>query len=168
MARLCGASQVIVVGLADDQQRLEAGRQLGADLVLCIGDRDPVEVVDAFTAGRGADLVIDSAGDSRALRAALGCVRPMGQITKIGWGPAPVGLSIDPLIQKAATLRGSFSHSWPMWERCLRLMKHGQLQPQLLATTVPLSAWMEGISMVERRQAVKVLLSIKPDIDPPI
>jgi alcohol dehydrogenase/L-iditol 2-dehydrogenase len=165
MGGLCGASLVVVVGLADDQPRLEFSRHLGADVAMNLAEGDPVTRVRALTGGEGADLIVDGAGDSLALRTAVECVRPTGQITKIGWRPAPVDVSLDPLIQEAATLRGSFSHTWPMWERCLRLMKHGQLQSQLLVKVLPLSAWLEGVSLVERREAVNVLLKIRHDAD---
>ena len=31
------------------------------------------------------------------------------------------------LVAKNVTLRGSFSHNWPMWERVLRLLESGSL-----------------------------------------
>jgi alcohol dehydrogenase/L-iditol 2-dehydrogenase len=54
-------------------------------------------------------------------------VRPAGTVCKVGWGPQPLGFSIDPLVQKNVTLQGSFSHNWPIWERVLRLLASGQL-----------------------------------------
>jgi NADPH:quinone reductase-like Zn-dependent oxidoreductase len=63
--------------------------------------------------GQGADVVVDAAGASAALQHALRWVRPGGQVTKVGWGPQPAGFSLDPLVQKAVTLQGSFSHNWP-------------------------------------------------------
>ena len=56
----------------------------------------------------GADCVIDAAGVSATLKIAMDLVRPNGQITKVGWGPQPLGFSIDPLVQKNVTLAGKF------------------------------------------------------------
>jgi len=160
MAKLGGSSLAIVAGLTEDAARLEVAKGNGADVVVYADRRSVESVVDDLTGGEGIDLVIDAAGNSAALQTAVACVRPRGQITKIGWGPNPVGFSLDPLIWKAATLRGSFSHTWPMWERCLHLMATGQLHPERLASVVPFDSWRYGMSLAEERQAVKVVLTL--------
>jgi L-iditol 2-dehydrogenase len=160
MAKLGGASLAVVVGLAEDQARLEVAERNGANVIVRADDQSVERVVDDLTGGEGVDLVIDAAGNSAALQTAVSCVCPGGQITKIGWGPNPVGFSLDPLIQKAATLRGSFSHTWPMWERCLHLMATGQLRPERLAHQLPFDQWRDGISLAVERRAVKVVLSL--------
>ncbi len=71
--------------------------------------------------GLGADFIIDAAGSSITLKIALQLVRPNGHITKVGWGPQPLGFSLDPLVQKNVTLQGSFSHNWPIWEKVISL-----------------------------------------------
>ena len=80
--------------------------------------------------GLGADGVVDAAGVSATLEAAMDIVRPGGWISKVGWGPQPLGFSLDPLVQKNITLQGSFSHNWPIWERVIRLLSTGQLDVQ--------------------------------------
>ena len=77
--------------------------------------------------GLGADVIIDAAGISPALKLAIDLVRPAGWITKVGWGPKPLDFSIDPLVQKNETLHGSFSHHWTVWERVLALLAGEQL-----------------------------------------
>ena len=74
--------------------------------------------------GLGADGVVDATGVSAALTTALDLVRPAGWISKVGWGPQPLGFSLDPLVQKNVTLQGSFSHNWPIWERVIQLDRH--------------------------------------------
>ena len=75
----------------------------------------------------GADGVIDAAGVSATLKSALEIVRPAGWIVKVGWGPQPLGFSLDPLVQKNIRLQGSFSHNWPVWERVVALLASGRL-----------------------------------------
>ena len=55
-------------------------------------------------------------------------MRRNGQITKIAWGPPPLDLSLDPLLAKAVTLQGVFSHTWDTWERALRLQATCQVR----------------------------------------
>lgn len=153
MARLCGA-QVAMVGLAADKYRLSIAAQYGCDTV--IGDatewareRD----------GLGADIVIDAAGASVTLGIAMQLVRPNGKITKVGWGPQPLGISLDPLVQKNITLQGSFSHNWPMWERVLALLTSKQLDVRpIIGGVWPVTEWHTAFEKMHRGEVVKSVL----------
>jgi len=127
MARINGAGTLIVAGMAQDAPRLDAARSLGATHAINIQETDLVEFVRSLGDGLGAELVIDAAGASAALKAAIDMVRPGGQITKVGWGPQPLGFSIDPLVQKAVTLQGSFSHTFRHWEKVVAMLASGQI-----------------------------------------
>lgn len=153
MARLAGA-QVALVGLERDKVRLEKAKAYGCEVI--IGDamawakeRD----------GLGADGVIDAAGASAALKAALDLVRPNGWISKVGWGPQPLNFSLDPLVQKNITLQGSFSHNWPVWERVLALLGSGQLDVRpILGGIWGLESWHEAFEKMHRGEIVKAVL----------
>jgi L-iditol 2-dehydrogenase len=153
MARLCGA-EVAIVGLESDKHRLEIAKQYGCEAI--IGDatawaneRD----------GLGADCVIDAAGASITLKIALQLVRPNGKITKVGWGPQPLGFSLDPLVQKNITLQGSFSHNWPMWERVLTLLATGQLDVKpIIGGVWPISEWHTAFEKMHRGEVIKSVL----------
>jgi len=151
-------SHLVVVGVARDAGRLVLARGYGATRVVIGDDEDPVGVVRGLGDGLGADLVIDAAGVSATLRTALELVRPAGQITKVGWGRAPLDCSLDPLVQKAATLRGSFSHTWATWERVLRLLGDGTLDVKPLITTFLLAQWQEAFERMERGEIAKAVL----------
>ncbi|MDI7276346.1 MAG: zinc-binding dehydrogenase [Anaerolineae bacterium] len=159
VARLLGAGTVVVAGIGQDRERLELARQLGADVTVNAAEADPVECVLDLSRGAGADLVVDAAGPATTLRQSLAMVRRNGQVTKIGWGPEPVGFSLDPIIEKVITLQGAFSHTWPTWERVLGLMAQGRLRTApLISARLPISRWREGFEAVERGTAVKVIL----------
>ncbi len=158
VVRLFSPAQVVMVGLARDEARLELARQLGADRIVVAEQEDPVAVVRGQGDGLGADLVIDAVGVSETLRQSLEMVRPNGQITKIGWGRAPVGFSLDPLIAKAATLQGTFSHTWPTWERVLRLMALGQINARAIRETFPLSEWQTAFERMDGLAIAKAVL----------
>jgi alcohol dehydrogenase/L-iditol 2-dehydrogenase len=109
--------------------------------------------------GLGVDGVVDAAGASAALKAALDLVRPAGWISKVGWGPQPVGFSLDPLVQKNITLQGSFSHNWPIWERVLALLASGRLDVRPITGGVwPLEAWHEAFEKMYSGAIVKAVL----------
>ncbi len=109
--------------------------------------------------GLGVDGVVDATGASASLAAALDLVRPAGWISKVGWGPQPLGFSLDPLVQKNVTLQGSFSHNWPIWERVIRLIATGALDVQPITGGIwPLTQWREAFEIMHSGQIVKAVL----------
>ncbi|MGH8019148.1 MAG: zinc-binding dehydrogenase [Opitutaceae bacterium] len=153
VARLAGA-EVALVGLERDRTRLETAKAYGCDVI--IGD---AKAWAHERDGLGADGVIDAAGASAALKAAMDLVRPNGWISKVGWGPQPLGFSLDPLVQKNVTLQGSFSHNWPIWERVLALLASGRLDVRpILGGTWTLEAWHEAFEKMHRGEIVKAVL----------
>jgi L-iditol 2-dehydrogenase len=153
VARLCGA-EVAIVGLEADRHRLAIAEQYGCKAI--IGNAsDWAKERD----GLGVDCVIDAAGASVTLGIAMQLVRPNGQITKVGWGPQPVGISLDPLIQKNITLQGSFSHNWPVWERVIVLLASGQLKVSpIIGGVWPLTEWKEAFEKMHSGEVVKSIL----------
>lgn len=81
-ARQAGAATIVAVDRS--KARLEQAGSLGADVVVEVGTDEPVEAVRRRTQGRGADLVIESAGNADAMRTAFECVRPGGELIMLG------------------------------------------------------------------------------------
>lgn len=142
LARLSGAGWVGIAGLEQDRRRLAVAQSLGSDRTISAGEVELLDLARSFGDGLGVDVVIDATGASSSLKTALAAVRPGGQITKVGWGPQALGFSLDPLVQKAVCLQGSFSHNYPIWEKVLALLASGKLDPTPLVGRVePLAAW---------------------------
>jgi len=159
MARLAGAGHLLVIGTPADAKRLDVALQIGADTVLGAQSENVSAWVKNFADGYGMDLVIDAAGVSASLKLALEIVRPAGQITKVGWGPQPLGFSLDPLVQKAVTLQGSFSHNWPVWEEVLSLLATGKIDlTPVLNQVSPLTEWREAFEAMHSGAIVKGVL----------
>lgn len=158
MARLFNPLYLVMIGLVRDEARLELAQRLGADRIVVADREDAVRAVRQLGDGLGAHLVVDAVGVSETLRQSLELVRPNGQITKIGWGSAPVGFSLDPLIAKAATLQGSYSHTWPTWERVLQLMARGRIDARAISQTFPLEEWQAGFERMDSLAIAKAVL----------
>ena len=153
MSRLCGAV-VAIVGLEGDRKRLQVAQQYGCEVI--VGD---ASAWARSGDGLGADWVIDSAGIRHTLKLALELVRPMGQITKVGWGPQPLGFSLDLLVQKNITLQGSFSHNWPIWEKVISLLASGKLNVQpIIGGIWPITQWQEAFEKMYSGEVVKSIL----------
>lgn len=157
MAKLSGAGEVIVAGLPADHHRLEIARRVGADTTLDTNVRD---YISQRGDGLGVDVAVDASGNSATLKIALECVRPAGQIIKVGWGPQPMQFSLDPLVQKNVTLSGSFSHNWPIWERVISMIVSGQLDlDPVISRVCDLPHWQECFEKMEAGEYVKAVLT---------
>jgi L-iditol 2-dehydrogenase len=159
MARLSGAGTLIVAGVSRDAPRLEAARALGVTHAVDIEATNLLDLVRTLGDGLGADLVVDASGTSIALKQALEIVRPGGQVTKVGWGPQPLDFSLDPLVQKAVTLQGSFSHTFKNWEQVVRLLAGGQINLDPIVSCVsPLVGWQDCFDGMHTGRYVKAVL----------
>ncbi len=159
MASILGAWPIVLIGTSVDRARMEVGRATGATHTVLADQEDALALVHDLTGGLGAPLIVDAAGNEKALALAMAAVARNGQITKIGWGPKPVGLSLDPLLSKAVRLQGVFSHTWRTWEAVLQLMASGKLQMAPMVTQdLPITEWEHAYHLVEDREAVKAVL----------
>jgi alcohol dehydrogenase/L-iditol 2-dehydrogenase len=161
IAKLRGAGTLVMLGADADKHRMEIAEELGAHYLVNVQHEDPVKLIKSLGDGYGADLVVDCTGVSKALKQSLELVRPNGRITKIGWGPQPLDFSLDPLVGKAVTLQGSFSHTYPTWERALQLLSTGQINlGPVIGGVYPLTDWREAFARMEEGANVKSVLSI--------
>jgi L-iditol 2-dehydrogenase len=159
MARIGGAGTLIVSGMSQDASRLDAARALGVSHAVNAEETDLPELVRSLGDGLGADLVVDATGTSIALKQALEMVRPGGQITKVGWGPQPLGFSLDPLVQKAVTLQGSFSHTFKNWEKVVAMLAAGQINlDPIISCVSPLAGWLDCFEGMHTGRYVKAVL----------
>jgi alcohol dehydrogenase/L-iditol 2-dehydrogenase len=157
IAALAGASDVVVVGIAGDEPRLALAQTFGATATV-VADAGPWWESSEW-ADRS-DVVIDASGVSATLETALGLVRPAGQVVKVGWGPEPYGRPLDALVGKAVELHGSFSHTWSTWERVLRLLGQGRLDPRPGLSAHPLKEWDKAFAAMAQRGTLKAVLTL--------
>jgi L-iditol 2-dehydrogenase len=159
MAKIAGAGWIGAAGIAQDAGRLAFAESLGADRTIQLDRENLAEFVLEHGDGLGVDVVIDAAGASTALKSALLAVRPGGQITKVGWGPQPLNFNLDPLVQKAVRLQGSFSHNFAIWEKVIALMGAGRLDPlALVGRMESLRGWRTCFEEMASGKIVKAVL----------
>ncbi len=160
MARAQGAGRIYLVGTNADKIRLDVGSKIGADVLLNVQETDAAAAILDETGGYGVPLVVDAAGPAAALKLAMDVVARNGQITKIAWGPKPVELSLDPIVGKAVSLQGSYSHNWRTWEAVLKMMAARRLDLDTMIThRYTIDHWLEAYHLVEEREAVKIILT---------
>ena len=159
IALLAGANPIIVAGTSIDTVRFGVSEGLGADLIINVEKEDVGEKINEITKGEGCHLVVDAAGNEKALKLAVDTVARMGQITKIGWGPKPIDFSLDPIISKGARIQGTFSHVWDTWEEVLSLLGRGKINMEPMITKrISLDQWLETFKEIEESKIVKAVI----------
>ena len=159
MAKLRGADPLIVAGLGRDAKRFPVAKVMGATHTVDFEKEDLPALIRSVGDGLGAEVVVDATGSSKALKTALALVRPDGQIVKVGWGPDPVDASIDPLVQKNVTMQGSFSHTYPMWEKVIHLLDRGMIPlDEIIGCKKPIAEWREAFDQMHSGEVVKSVI----------
>lgn len=159
LARVRGASKVIVLGRRPP--RLEAARQLGADLV--IDERagtagDVLAQVRDATGGLGADVVVECAATPEAWEQAVALARPGGRVLWFGGCKPGTTVTLDThrVHYEEITVMGVFHFTPRDVREARRLLVDGELDPGPLVTgTLPLSELPDALDRVGRGEGVK-------------
>ena len=106
LAKLSGARPVVAVSRSP--WKLELARRRHADRVVNSAHEDPIAAVRDATAGRGADVVVDAAGDPALIAPAIEMLAPGGRLVVYGISHRPVSdFTTFPLYFKELTIYGS-------------------------------------------------------------
>jgi L-iditol 2-dehydrogenase len=162
LAKHDGASNRVVVDLQDS--RLGLARRLGATCVVNPAQQDPVAVVRELTDGRGADVVIETAGAPEVWQMSVDLVRKGGTVVMFGGCPAGSEVSLDTskVHYGELTIKGVFHHTPQTVARALGLLTGGVIEASaLISHRVSLKDTQRALEMVMAGEAIKV--AIYPD-----
>ena len=93
VVRQMGAGKVIVSDIVN--AKLELAKKLSADITVDASNEDTVDVVLRETNGKGADVVIEAAGNEDSIQVCTDAVKHGGIIGFYSWVLHPVNLIID-------------------------------------------------------------------------
>jgi L-iditol 2-dehydrogenase len=159
MALHSGASQVIAVDLKE--QRLEVAKRLGATRVVNASQEDPLAVIKDLTDGRGADVVIESAGTKTTWEQAIQVARKGGRVLWFGGLPTGTVVNVDATLAHYNELSffGVF-HATPQdVETAFQLISNNVLNTEALITTeMPLGQLKEALNLMIEGSVVKVAI----------
>jgi len=158
VAKAFGAGAILLSGTR--LERLELGRQLGADAVVNVKEESIVRVAEEFTHGHKFDVVIEATGNPDVLGDIESIIRPYGRIILVGSFGGQKGLiDLDRIVTGNISLLGVVG-SPNVWEESIRLLETKKIQAVPLIThRFELSHIKEGLDTVRQRigGAVKVL-----------
>lgn len=123
VAKESGA-KVILMDVSACRNRLDLGKEFGADEIVLTDQEDPVQAVERITEGELADLFIDCAGYPPMLSMSLKMVKTFGRIVTPGlYGEHPVTLDMDTVVFKQLKIMGAHAQSYYADEAAVKLVE---------------------------------------------
>ena len=105
LAKYFGAKNVIAVGR--NNRKLETALKVGADVLINNKEKDPVVAVLEATDGKGADLVIETAGSESALVQAIKMTKSGGRISIVSFYEKDITVPMDEIVIRQITVKGA-------------------------------------------------------------
>ena len=165
-AKVCGAKAVALIGLRDDEKRLQIGKKIGADYIL-YSDDNPEKAILDFTKGRGADFVLECSASEKGVQHAIDCARKAsegpggkGSISFISLWGRPITVNLDALSLYQLSVYGSWSwNGRETWERAAEIIERGVLDlDSLITNRYSLDEWETAFSNLRSKQDVKAFI----------
>jgi 2-desacetyl-2-hydroxyethyl bacteriochlorophyllide A dehydrogenase len=151
---------LIMVGHHD--KRLEAAKDLGADIVINSKKEDPVEIVMRETRV-GADVVLEAAGTESAVMQTIQMLRKRGRMLVFGvYGEkAAIDWSIISDIKELEIVGGHLApYVYPV---AIRLLAEKYIRYDKIVThTFPLKDWRRAIETAEKREGGAIKVTMAP------
>jgi L-iditol 2-dehydrogenase len=145
-AKILGAKRIFALDI--DSEKLKGAKEYGADFCINTGDADFKQQIQDLTAGRGFEMVVESAGIEFTEKLSLEIAGNKGHVMFIGTPSRPITLvprEFEHMNRKELTVRGSWmSYSAPFpgreWEMVGYYFQQGKLRfNELIDRIIPLS-----------------------------
>ncbi len=157
MARLAGASTVIIVGL-DDDARLSAARGLGFQHTVDLRHEDLKIAVSRIADGK-VDRVFEATGAASSITDGLSVLRQDGVLVATGIHARPVEINMTSLVRMRHQIRGSHGAPRATWLTVLRLLaQSGEMFRPLISHRIKLGETVGGFELSRTKAAVKVMV----------
>ena len=157
-----GAGTIIATDLVDS--RLEMAKQMGADVVINVGDTTPeerVEQIQSFTNGVGVDISIECAGIPAVFSEALSVVRRGGKVIEVGHYTDSGDTQVRPhqICNKDLDVCGVWAYPQIQFQTALDFLQRTRAPLHKLITHhLPLNQLVAGIDMLGKEGVYKVVI----------
>lgn len=160
-ARLAGAAKIIAVDIGED--KLERALEFGATHTVDAVNADAVSQVLDLTAGRGADYVLESAGNAQVFRTSVEMVRPGGSVVWLGKVnvDADVSFRWGSLMGEREMVRSSYGNARPVRDFPWLVEQYlaGNLMlDELITRRIRLDEINDGFDMLARGEGIRTVI----------
>lgn len=159
LARHNGARHAVVTDLRDSRLRL--AEQLGATHAINPARDDPIRFVRELTNGRGADVVIETAGVPEVWQMSVQLARKGGTVVMFGGCPggSQVAIDTDRVHYGELTIKGVFHHTPRTVARALQLLSNRVVEAgPLVSGRVPLQDTQAALEKMMSGEAIKMAI----------
>jgi threonine 3-dehydrogenase len=168
VARAAGATAVFAVDV--NAAKLEIARKLGADAAFLSTQDGLVDEIRRRTRGDGADVLLEMSGSGAAIDLGLQMLRNGGTAAMLGIPADNVNLNLaERIIFKGLRVLGiNGRRMFETWYQTEALVKSGRVDPRSIITHVlPYAEFDRAFELMEKGEAVKIVLDFKGDTDKP-
>lgn len=155
-----GPSQVVMVGLSTDEERLELAKKFGASEIIKGDIIDPVQRIEELTKGKGADVVIEATGRVNAVTqgiemTAAGSLFLMGGSGFLG---QPVSFKPWNVVRDEKRIKGLQGFTWADYLLALELYSQGKIKIKpVVSHTFKLTDFNRACNLAEQKKAIKIV-----------
>jgi S-(hydroxymethyl)glutathione dehydrogenase/alcohol dehydrogenase len=163
-AKIASAAQIVAVDIGEN--KLAMARQFGATHCIDASQGNAVEQIKALTAGRGADYVIEAAGNARTFRLAVELSRPGGQVVWLGKINVDQEVSFrwGSLMGERRIVRSSYGDARPRRDFPWLVQQYldGKLQlDPLITRRIRLEEINDGFAMLARGEGIRTVIQFE-------
>lgn len=165
VAKALGAQPVILTGTRDN--RLEIGKQLGADHVINVRNEDAVEAVRRLTDGKGVDYVVECSGAPNAVNEAARMLNRGGKICLAAFPSEEVPIDVAYLVRNNIYLYGIRGEGKSATHRAEAFMRQKRFDARIIHThTFDMEDLPEALRYAKDRveDAIKVVVKNKQSV----
>ncbi|WP_438733292.1 zinc-binding dehydrogenase [Enterococcus sp. AZ128] len=161
IAKIMGASNIIVVGLERDKDvRFDIALKVGATHVVNGSKEEVVTRCQEICGKDNLGLVMECSGSGSGLQQAIEMVRSNGEIVRMGNGYKPLDFQINAITSWAISIIGHMAYDSTTWRNAIRLLEFKKLDIDSMIThRLGLSEWEKGFQLMADKEAVKVVFT---------
>lgn len=160
-ARAAGAREVVITGRnVDEPLRLAKARQLGFTHSISSEQRDPAEVVQELSNGRGADLIVECSGSAGGIAQGVQLARKKARFCAIGLtGKDTIAFPYRDASFKVLDMYFCLSTSYTCWDKAIHLAAAGKMDlASIITHREPLANWASVFKAMDEQLALKAVL----------
>ena len=117
------------------------------------------EIITEATGGLGVDIAFEAAGAEASVRNCLDSLRPLGHYVQVGHFGKDLTVPWDHIAFRQLRIDGSVGYTRETWLQTMRILEQGRLKvSDTITHELPLGDWQTGFELMEKKQAVKILL----------
>ncbi len=152
--------RLFMFGLEVDRERLRHANSAGIEAIEAQDPAVALKAVQSVSGGYGADIVFEAAGHPSGILTAIDLVRKGGKVGLMGLPKQSTEINTATLIWAEKTLVPVRGFSKEAWDQAVKYLSEGRVDfTPMITHRMPMADAAKGLAMVERREALKVMLT---------